>query len=180
MKSKTSRRLVIDASVARSSGGPDATTPSSTLCRDFMRKALEVCHRLVMTPDIREEWNNHQSKFAKSWLTSMVSRRKFLFIGNCENSQLRKTIGNLNGLEWPVTKMLKDIHLIEASLSADQIVISLDDAARTHFARAASLVPPIREVVWRNPVTDVDMGLWLQNGAKADASMKLGFTPRSK
>jgi hypothetical protein len=109
----------------------------------------------------------------------MMSRRKFLFAGNCENAQLRQTIGNLKAPEWPVEAMLKDIHLIEASLWGDRIVVSLDDAARTHFARASSLASQIKEVVWRNPVTEFDLGVWLETGAKAEASMKLGFTPRT-
>jgi hypothetical protein len=180
MKSKISRQLVIDASVARSSGGPDASKPSSTLCRDFLLKVLEVCHRVVMTPDSRTEWKKHQSKFAKSWLASMVSRRKFLFARNCENALLRQTIGKLNALEWPVTAMRKDIHLIEASLSGDLIVISLDDAARTHFARASSVASQIKDVVWRKPVTDLGLAVWLEKGAKAEASMKLGFSPKPK
>jgi hypothetical protein len=180
MKSKISRKLVIDASVAQSSGGPEATKPSSTLCRDFMLNTLEVCHRLVMTTDIREEWDKHQSKFAKSWRASMVSRRKFLFARNCENAQLRQTIGNLPELHWPVAAMLKDIHLIEAALSGDRIVISVDDAARTHFARVSFVAAQIKEVVWRNPVTEMDLGMWLEKGAKAEASMKLGFAPKSR
>ena len=106
MKSKISRKLVIDASVARASGGPEASMPSSKRCRDFMLKAREVCHRIVMSPDLRAEWKRHQSNFARAWLVSMVSRRKFLFAGNCENAQLRQTLGDLPEHEWPVTKML--------------------------------------------------------------------------
>jgi hypothetical protein len=107
----------------------------------------------------------------------MVSKRKFLFARNCEDAQLRQTIANLAPLQWPVTKMLKDIHLIEASLSGDRIVISLDEAARTHFARASSVASQLKEVVWRNPATEMDLGAWLEKGAQAEASMKLGFTP---
>ncbi|MGD0413021.1 MAG: hypothetical protein ABSC18_15125 [Verrucomicrobiota bacterium] len=177
MKSKISRKLVIDASVARASGGLDAAKPCPARCRDFMLKALEVCHRVVMTPDIRAEWKRHQSIFARGWLVSMVSKRKFLFARNCEDAQLRQTIANLAPLQWPVTKMLKDIHLIEASLSGDRIVISLDEAARTHFARASSVASQLKEVVWRNPATEMDLGAWLEKGAQAEASMKLGFTP---
>jgi hypothetical protein len=75
--------------------------------------------------------------------------------------------------------MRKDIHLIEAALAGDRIVISLDDEARKHFARASSVVSMMRDVVWRNPATEVDLEVWLENGAEAEASTKLGFTPKT-
>lgn len=180
MKSKVSRKIVIDASVARASGGPEATKPSSTLCRDFMLKALEVCHRVVMTPEIRVEWKRHQSNFAKSWLTSMVSRRKFLLITSCENAQLRQRIGQLKTSEKALAAMLKDVHLIEAALATDRIVVSLDNTVRNHFARASSDASEIKEVVWRNPVMEPDLEDWLEKGAEAEAPMKLGFIPKGK
>jgi hypothetical protein len=37
MADKVSKRLVIDASVARAAGGEDATYPISVYCRDFLK-----------------------------------------------------------------------------------------------------------------------------------------------
>jgi hypothetical protein len=54
-------RLVIDASVARSSGDQGATYPTSVNCRDFLLAVLNICHQLVMTQDIKAEWDKHQS-----------------------------------------------------------------------------------------------------------------------
>ena len=65
MADKVSKRLVIDASVARAAGGEDATFPISVYCRDFLQAVLDISHRVVMTPDIRDEWNKHQSKSAR-------------------------------------------------------------------------------------------------------------------
>jgi hypothetical protein len=76
MPTKISRRLVIDASVARSSGGEAATYPTSKHCRDFLKATLKICHRVVMTPDIMEEWRAHQSGFARRWRVSMEARKK--------------------------------------------------------------------------------------------------------
>jgi hypothetical protein len=183
MKSKISRRLVIDASVASSSGGPDAKQPCSTRCRDFLQKTLEVCHRVVMMPALLAEWDEHQSKFAKHWRTIMAKKGKWLLPSTCESPRLRHTIGNLTAPEWSETEvaaMKKDVHLIEASLWSDRIVISLDDTARTNFARACTVVPRIKDVVWRNPATELDLCVWLENGANAEDYMKLGFTPKTK
>lgn len=49
MPEKISKRLVIDASVARSAGKKDATDPRSVRCRDFLKTVLEISHRVVMT-----------------------------------------------------------------------------------------------------------------------------------
>ena len=51
MADKVSKRLVIDASVARAAGGEDATYPISVSCRDFLKAVLDLSHRVVMTPD---------------------------------------------------------------------------------------------------------------------------------
>jgi hypothetical protein len=55
MPVKRSKRLVIDASVARSAGGETAVFPTSKHCRDFLRATLETGHCVVMTPVIRSD-----------------------------------------------------------------------------------------------------------------------------
>ena len=57
MPQKKKRLLVIDASVARAAGGAEATAQVSRECRDFLSTVLTVCHQIVMTPEISEEWN---------------------------------------------------------------------------------------------------------------------------
>ena len=75
-KAKVSKLLVIDASIARSCGAPNATFPTSKNCRDFLNAVLTICHRMVLTDDIKEEWDKHQSIYAKKWRSSMVAKRK--------------------------------------------------------------------------------------------------------
>ena len=62
-----SKRLVIDASVARYAGDEGANYPKSVHCRQFLFPVLDICHQVVMTPSIKEEWDKHQSKFALTW-----------------------------------------------------------------------------------------------------------------
>lgn len=53
------------------------------------------------------------------------------------------------------------MHLIEAALVSDRIVISLDDHARTELC-----VPIAAEVMWINPVAQGGHVIyWLRNGA---------------
>jgi len=55
-----SRRIVVDASVARSAG--ETSHLDSVLCREFLQAMLKICHRVVLTPEIEREWRKHASR----------------------------------------------------------------------------------------------------------------------
>jgi hypothetical protein len=57
-------RIVVDASVARSCGDSKAIHPLPIQCRDFLLAMKEYNHSVVMTKEIRTEWDKHQSRFA--------------------------------------------------------------------------------------------------------------------
>jgi hypothetical protein len=132
-----SRRLVIDASVASAAGL--TLNPSSRRCREFLQAVLRICHLATMTPRVREEWNRHQSLFARAWLAEMTSKAKVEDVADVPNEALRA--------EAPGTvSAQKDLHLVEAALATDKIVISLDDKARAELSvHAAS------DVLWVHP-----------------------------
>ena len=172
---KASRRLVIDASVARSSGREDATYPISKHCRDFLMATLTICHRVVMTPDIMEEWHHHRSGFARTWLASMMARKKCAFVELPRDDNLRSKIERAAIGEQDRAAMLKDSHLIEAAMTTDQIVVSLDEAARGLFAQASQSVGELKSVTWVNPDRlDEQPIRWLENGAKSEKNRLLG------
>src|SRR5215210_3162353 len=108
--SRSSRRLVIDASVAQSSGDEYATYPTSKHCRDFLLAVLEIYYCAVMTAEIREEWNRHQSSFARRWRLSMVARRKLYAVDVALNDELREKIGRAASRDKDAEAMLKDTH----------------------------------------------------------------------
>ncbi|UBF25672.1 hypothetical protein K9N68_29615 [Kovacikia minuta CCNUW1] len=153
MAAKVSRRLVIDASVARSCGGEDATYPTSVNCRDFLQAVLVICHRVVMTPDIREEWDNHQSKFARSWLRSMVAKRKLEALPEIPlDNELWNKVEQFAETDKERADMLKDLRLVEAAIATDKTVISLDEnTARKLFRKAAPEIEALKMIVWVNP-----------------------------
>ena len=74
-----SRVLVIDASIARAAGEV-SMHPTSRDCREFLQAVLRLAHRMAMTARIQEEWNKHQSNFARRWRTAMVARRRIDFV----------------------------------------------------------------------------------------------------
>ena len=176
MPSKKSRRLVIDASVARSSGGENATYPASKRCRDFLQATLEAGHQAVMTADIRDEWDRHQSGFARRWRVSMKARKRLCRADVTPNDKLRKKVERTATKESHRKAMLKDMHLIEAAKATDHVIVSLDEIVRTLFINAARSVTELRIVIWANPdKTEEGCIAWLHTGAKAERERQLGF-----
>ena len=174
MASKVSKRLVIDADVARACGGKTAKHPVSKGCRDFLLAVLEVCHRLVMTPEIRNEWKRHASSFSRGWQVSMWARKKVVRPAGVPGLRLRERIGALQIDAGCQQAMLKDAHLLEAALGADLIVVSKDNEVRTLFGKAVKNIAEIGPIVWVNPVEETNARKWLEDGAEARPELILG------
>lgn len=167
MRAKVSRRVVIDAWVARSAGGEDAVYPLSKHCRDFLKTTLDVCHRVVLTRAVREEWKKHESAFTRQWRATMMARKKLLLDDPGEDGPLREAIEDAAATQRGRDAMLKDAHLIEAAQA--RTVVSLDDTVRGLFCAAATRVPVLRTVVWVNPGhPGEECGAWLEDGAPAE------------
>ncbi|MEO7327060.1 MAG: hypothetical protein ABI193_00675 [Minicystis sp.] len=170
----TSRQLVIDASVARSAGGEDATFPLSKQCRDFLQTTLVVCRRAVFTTLVYEEWKRHQSRFARKWRLAMVARKKISLIEVPEDTALRAQIDHVASDERARLAMSKDAHLIEAACATDFTVVSLDETVRRLFAKAAPGVRPLQPIIWANPDREVEgCSTWLRSGAPPDEHRRL-------
>lgn len=156
--------LVIDASVARASGGEAAIHPTAMLTRNFLLAVLRICHKAVMTPAIRAEWDEHQSGFARKWRRSMVARKKLVSFKVEEQSYLRQRIEIGNVSQGKKDAMLKDCHLIEAAINTDRRIISLDDAARQLFVELSLSVTDIQDVLWVNPILNEQQVIaWLKD-----------------
>lgn len=174
MKSANSKRLVIDASIARAAGRTDH--PVSKACRAFLEVVLNICHRVVVTQEISEEWNRHQSNFSVLWRSSMVARKKVARHKVAQNDVFRTGIQNLDFSEKERAAVLKDAHLIEAASETDLTVVSLDETARGLLRRAAQSVKPLKQVLWVNPTKDEEHTIeWLESGAEDEEVRQLGF-----
>lgn len=175
MAKKTSKRLVIDASVAGATGAEDAIHPATKQCRQFLTAVLEICHRLVMTPEIADEWRRHQSPFTRRWRRRMTARKKVDPYDPPTDDALADRLRRLAFTDKEREAMSKDMLLIHAAMAADQRIVALDDKARRLFSRAAADVATLRNLVWVNP-DGTDEGLldWLKDGAPAEAERTLG------
>jgi hypothetical protein len=183
MKTKQSKRLVIDASVARACGGTQSTYPTSVHCRDFLENVLNICHQVVMTSEIHDEWNRHmKSRFAIEWRRSMVAKGKLIPLKDLPlNQMLWKELEDFAKTDKQRQEIVKDICLLEAALATDKIVISLDDnTARKYFSQAAqqiqSLKDSLKDIVWVNPdhVEQEQPIAWLAKGAPYEENRTLG------
>lgn len=185
MSTKNSKLLVIDACVLASSGYENATHPTSKHCHQFLQNVLRICHRAVLTRDLEKEWKKHESNFGQIWRGEMERRGKLIYIKSLEDSDLRAKIYMADILLENLTEnqrsqVKKDIHLIEAALATDKIVISLDDkTARRFFTQAAQQVEELRElktISWVNPDKPEESPIsWLKSGANPEPERLLGF-----
>ena len=176
MRLRDSKRLVVNASVARAAGGVEATASVSINCTEFLETFRDECpHHVVMTPDLSEEWETNQSKFAAGWLKSMIARKRFDYVNPPINQALRDEIQKTATNETEIEVMRKDFHLLEAAWETDQTIISLDETIRRLFAGATQDVGEIRDIVWVNPerTADEEPLVWLQNGAPPEEHRKL-------
>ena len=176
MRSRDFKRLVVNTSVAQAAGGVEATASVSINCTEFLETFRHKCpHHIVMTSELSEEWNTHQSKFAATWLRSMIARKRWHNVKPPVNQALHDKIEQTATHENEIEEMRKDFHLLEAALATDQTIISLDETVRQCFAQAAQHVGEIRTIVWVNPdhKEEEEPLVWLQNGAQPEDHRQL-------
>ena len=105
----------------------------------------------------------------------MFARRKIEQMEVPDDEQLRLKLGSVTTNQKKRDAMLKDIHLIEAALQADKIVISMDGTVKGYFQEVTREVFVLRDIVWVNPCKEDETPLeWLQNGAESEKKRCLG------
>ena len=174
MRTRNSKRLVIDTDVAQSSGGEDATDTRAINCRDFLTQVRSLNYRVVMTKEISDEWKRHRSGFALEWRVSMNARRRIERIDPPEDENLRAKISSTARSEKQIEVIEKDFHLLQAAIATDHTIISLDEIVRGLFAHASQRVGEIRNIIWVNPDRSAEEPItWLQNGAPPEGHRQL-------
>jgi hypothetical protein len=119
-----------------------------------------------MTAALAGEWDKHQSLFALRWRAEMRSQAKIVDIVDVENADIRSQVAMSPAV-------MKDLHLVEAAIATDKVVVSLDVRARAELSVEAT-----RDVVWVNAVADGGHAIyWLRAGANPVEHWKLGHHP---
>jgi len=170
-----SRIFVVDTCVVRSAGGEDAVFPTSKHCRDFLKNILTICHRVVLTSEIGTEWHKHASGFARKWRVQMESRKKICRPIVASRPELLKKIKDLPFSEAEREALEKDFMLIEAALSTDCCISSMDEIVKQLLVKAASNVGELKQIIWVNPdKSPQELTDWLAEGALPSKGPTLG------
>ncbi len=172
MASAESKRLVIDASVATSTG---ERGQRGERCQAFLRVMIdETSHRLVVTREIGAEWDIHSHPFARRWRRSMNAKRRVDRPNVDHDAVFCQKIERASQNEKALVAMEKDLRLIEAARVTDNCVISLDDTARMFFSVVSSQVGELRAILWVNPVNEEETPTqWLRDGAPNEEQRRI-------
>jgi len=172
MSSAQSKRLVIDASVATSTG---ERGQRGVRCQTFLRVMIdETYHRLVMTREIGAEWDTHSHPFARRWRRSMNAKRRVDRPNVDRDAVLCLKIERASQTEKALIAMEKDLRLIEAARITDNRVISLDDTARKFFSAVSSRVGELGDILWVNPANEDETPIqWLMEGTPTEERRQL-------
>ena len=167
-----SKRLVIDASVATSTG---ERGHRGERCQAFLRIMIDrTAHRLVMTKDIGAEWDIHSHQFARRWRRSMNAKRRVDRPDVDHDAAFCLKIERASQTEKALVAMEKDLRLIEAARITDNRVISLDDTARKFSSAVSSRVGELRDILWVNPVHEDETPIqWLTDGAPTEEQRQI-------
>ena len=172
--SRQSRRIVIDASIARSAGKTDH--PVSKSCREFLEQVRQICHHVVMTPDIRKEWKEHRSGFTATWLASMTAKKKVCTVSPAKDVSVDEKLKQAPLTKKEAAAIDKDLRLVEAALATDSTVASLDEEVRALLRGFSQHWGRIKSVAWVNPARVEDRtAAWLASGALPRKAQLLGF-----
>jgi hypothetical protein len=173
MKARRSKTIVVDADVARSAGITEH--PRSKACRGVLDAMLKYCHKLAWTSDIAEEWKRHQSSYAIQWRAAMTARKKIRKLENVQDDDLRNQMSESAMTIDEINAILKDIHLIEAALRSDSIIISCDQRMQKLLTEAAQTTAAIRLICWSDPCRELDECVnWVASGASVEMSRRFG------
>ena len=168
-----SKRLVVDASVARSAAVGPIADACPELCRATL-SAIQECHQVVFSREGWQEWDRHESRFAQQWRRRMVASRKIVFLSDLEDGEFREALSRTAGSQAVRSALAKDAHLIEAANAADRIAISRDEEIRGCFRSACTAVALLRAILWANPeIENEGVVAWLRAGARSERARRL-------
>lgn len=157
--------FTIDASIAKSAGGEDASYPTSQHTTSFLNHILTHQIRVILPPELHEEWKRHQSNFTIRWRSSMMAKDLIDLSPINKNRRLRNRVrSKTKCANSHQMAMLKDIHLIEGTTTRFSTISSLDDNVRHLFSKHYNDLEIIDSIYWIHPTEEFPDGFsWLAN-----------------
>ncbi len=169
-------RLVIDEDIYTAASIKPAERAAR--CRRLLESIMKICHKVVLTRKMEEEFQTFSSSWSRQWRIKMVDKKKLIQDNSSTEDRprsLEEAISNSTATEKVKDRMLGDCHLLEAALWTDNRVISMD-RVREDFENLCITTARIQKIVWFNPDENLDDCLeWLRRGAPDEDEFKLGF-----
>ncbi|MGG0610957.1 hypothetical protein [Bacillus altitudinis] len=156
--------LIIDASVVTSASPKNGISKRSA---DFLDKFLETKNKLGLTEELKAEWLNHKSSYTAKVLTKTKQEQRIIKIKGYEDTQdIRQKVHNIKDKQR-IYAILKDVHLLEAAILTDKLIVSLDNKARNNFSHFYNCINNLPNVCWINPCENSESALdWLDSKDK--------------
>jgi hypothetical protein len=155
--------VVVDSSVAKASGGEEATHPTASHSRDIMLAIRSAKRALCYSEPIALEWTKHMSRFARQWLSSMHARKLVDTRPIEPQVGLRNKVKNCGSPAAERALMEKDFHLLDASCFSGGPIVSLDNSARRCFAKYYNSLGLKAGVHWTAPSEEAPSGFeWIK------------------
>lgn len=128
---------------------------------------IEGQHYAVLSATQFQEWQKHQSKYAKGWLVRMKAKKLWHVLAPEPDSGLAARAKKIACTEEVRQEILKDLHLLENALATDKVVLSMETNVFRLFSEHKKVLKVPEPVAWVNPTDDIDACLkWIEAGAE--------------
>lgn len=103
-----------------------------------------------------------------------MARKKLIVLPEDQLSGLEERFSRSTADSSLLAIMIKDRHLLEAALSADERVLSNDDRVRHQLRDHIESLPELQTIHWVNPCSQEESAVeWLEQGAPDDRARQL-------
>lgn len=150
MNAVKSLHVVVDTTVARAAGLTDH--PISSACREQLDRIRRICHKVLYSKAIGDEWRKHEGAYFRTWLRSMYSKKKVINSGSASTHIQVSSITELTEKEREALE--KDLHLIEAACQGNGIIVTLDKRIEEIWEKLPQKVRTARPITWIDPLKD--------------------------
>lgn len=166
--------LIIDTCVLCAAGEPKSRDTCSQRSRRILEAILEnKGHSLVISREICDEYRRCNNRFSKTWLYTMKMEHRWVPLKNTKDMELRneiksgvETIHHNSKVDDVCRVIKKDLHLVEAAIRTDKLILSEEKKFRDHIRRIASnpcCLTNSREclgcVIWLRPSDCSEQGI---------------------
>lgn len=134
-------------------------------------------HNIALSVEINNEYENTMlSRFGSKWLAKMINIGRTSDFGDVRDEGFRTRLLASSASQDTRDIMEKDVHLVEASISGDEIVLSVETRCRREFWSAAATIVELESIMWVSPcISNEDGILWIEHGAQRESEREFGY-----